>query len=83
MMRLMKMTTNDMPKEEVQGNLLSPLPIALVGAQVNKKPNYLVIGYLCPFNFRKHILFSLYNKRYRERASTRAKHLVSTFLPRI
>ncbi|MHA2289547.1 MAG: flavin reductase family protein [Promethearchaeota archaeon] len=53
-----------MPKEEVKGNLLSPLPVALVGALVNGKPNYLVIGYICPFNFGKHIFLSLYNARY-------------------
>ena len=51
-------------KQEVKGNLLSPLPVALVGAMVNGKPNYLVIGYICPFNFGKHIFFSLYKKRY-------------------
>lgn len=54
----------DSEKREVTGNLLSPLPIALVGALVNGKPNYLVIGYICPFNFGKHIFFSLYKKRY-------------------
>ena len=53
-----------MTKQEVQGNLLSPLPVALVGAQVTNKPNYLVIGYICPFNFGKHIFISLYNVRY-------------------
>lgn len=57
-------TANNLTKQEVQGNLLSPLPVALVGAQVNNKPNYLVIGYICPFNFGKHIFFSLYNVRY-------------------
>ncbi|MHA2286676.1 MAG: flavin reductase family protein [Candidatus Thorarchaeota archaeon] len=35
-----------MTKQEVRGNLLSPLPVALVGAKVNGKPNYLVIGYI-------------------------------------
>ena len=58
------MTANNLTKEEVQGNLLSPLPVALIGALVNGKPNYLVIGYICPFNFGKHIFFSLYNARY-------------------
>lgn len=54
----------NLSKQEVQGNILSPLPITLVGAQVNKKLNYLVIGYICPFNFGKHMFFSLYNVRY-------------------
>jgi len=36
-------------KREVKSNLLSPLPVVLVGAQVNGKPNYLVIGYISPF----------------------------------
>jgi flavin reductase (DIM6/NTAB) family NADH-FMN oxidoreductase RutF len=54
----------EMTKQEVRGNLLSPLPVALVGAKVNGKPNYLVIGYISPFNFGKHIFFSLYKKRY-------------------
>ncbi len=51
-------------KQELKGNLLSPLPIALVGAMVNGRPNFLVIGYISPFNFGKHIFFSLYKKRY-------------------
>ncbi|MFW9798458.1 MAG: flavin reductase family protein [Candidatus Thorarchaeota archaeon] len=51
-------------KEEVRGNILSPLPVALVGAMVNGRPNYLVIGYISPFNFGKHVFFSLYKKRY-------------------
>ncbi|NIM97783.1 MAG: flavin reductase family protein [candidate division Zixibacteria bacterium] len=51
-------------KQEFKENLLSPLPVVLVGAMVNGRPNYLVIGYICPFNFGKHIFFSLYKKRY-------------------
>jgi flavin reductase (DIM6/NTAB) family NADH-FMN oxidoreductase RutF len=51
-------------KQEFKENLLSPLPVVLVGAMVNEHPNYLVIGYMCPFNFAKHIFFSLYKKRY-------------------
>jgi len=51
-------------KQEFKENLLSPLPVVLVGAMVNDRPNYLVIGYICPFNFGKHIFFSLYQKRY-------------------
>lgn len=53
-----------MEKIELNKNLLSPLPVVLVGALVNKKPNFLVIGYISPFNFGKHIFFSLYKKRY-------------------
>lgn len=51
-------------KEEIQGNVLNPLPVALVGALVNGKPNYLVIGYISPFNFGRHVFFSLFKKRY-------------------
>lgn len=51
-------------KEEVRGNILNPLPVALVGALVDGKPNYLVIGYISPFNFGKHVFFSLFKKRY-------------------
>ncbi len=51
-------------KNEMEGNILSPLPVALVGALVNGRPNYLVIGYISPFNFGRHIFFSLYKKRY-------------------
>jgi flavin reductase (DIM6/NTAB) family NADH-FMN oxidoreductase RutF len=51
-------------KQEFKENLLSPLPVVLVGTIVNGRPNYLVIGYICPFNFGKHIFFSLYKKRY-------------------
>lgn len=51
-------------KQEFDENLLSPLPVVLVGTKVKGRPNYLVIGYICPFNFGKHIFFSLYKKRY-------------------
>jgi len=51
-------------KQQFKENLLSPLPVVLVGAMANGRPNYLVIGYICPFNFGKHIFFSLYKKRY-------------------
>jgi flavin reductase (DIM6/NTAB) family NADH-FMN oxidoreductase RutF len=51
-------------KQVIEGNLLSPLPVILVGANVNKKPNYLVIGYSCPFDFGKYIFFSLSKRRY-------------------
>ncbi len=53
-----------MEKQEFKGNLLSPLPVVLVGAMVNGRPNYLVIGYISPFDFGKYIFFSLYKKRY-------------------
>ncbi|MFX1248564.1 MAG: flavin reductase family protein [Promethearchaeota archaeon] len=43
---------------------MSPLPVVLVGALVNGRPNYLVIGYISPFDFGKYIFFSLYKKRY-------------------
>lgn len=46
------------------GNLLNPLPAVLVGANVGGKPNFLVIGYICPFDFGRRIFFSLYKKRY-------------------
>ena len=51
-------------KEEIKGNIIGPMPVALVGALVDGKPNYLVIGYIAPFNFGKHVFFSLYKKRY-------------------
>jgi len=46
------------------GNLLNPLPAVLVGSNVRGKPNYLVIGYICPFDFGRRIFFSLYKKRH-------------------
>ncbi len=58
------MSENNSNKHVIEGNLLSPLPVILVGANVNGKPNYLVIGYSCPFDFGKYIFFSLYPKRY-------------------
>ena len=51
-------------KQEIEGNLLSPLPVVLVGAMVNNRPNYLVIGYMCPFDFGRYIFFSIYKRRY-------------------
>lgn len=53
-----------MEKQPFKGNLLSPLPVVLVGAMVNDRPNYLVIGYITPFDFGRYIFFSLYKKRY-------------------
>ena len=51
-------------KQIIEGNLLSPLPVILVGANVHNKPNYLVIGYSCPFDFGKYTFFSLSKTRY-------------------
>jgi flavin reductase (DIM6/NTAB) family NADH-FMN oxidoreductase RutF len=51
-------------KQVIKGNPLSPLPVVLVGAMVNDRPNYLVIGYISPFDFGKYIFFSMYKKRY-------------------
>jgi len=45
-------------------NLLSPLPIVLAGAKVANLPNFLVIGYSAPFDFGKHLFFSIYKKRH-------------------
>lgn len=58
------MNKEKLDKQVIEGNLLSPLPVILVGANVHNKPNYLVIGYSCPFDFGKYIFFSLYPKRY-------------------
>lgn len=51
-------------KQELDANLLSPLPVVLVGSLVNDRPNYLVIGYIAPFDFGKHIFFSIFKKRH-------------------
>ncbi len=59
-----EISSEKVKKQAINGNLLSPLPVVLVGALVNNRPNYLVIGYIAPFNFGKHIFFSLYKKRY-------------------
>lgn len=53
-----------MVKKEIEGNIVNPLPVAMVGTLINGRPNYCVIGYISPFNFGKHIFFSLYKKRY-------------------
>ncbi|MFX0178470.1 MAG: flavin reductase family protein [Candidatus Hodarchaeota archaeon] len=58
------MINKKLNKFEIKTNLLSPLPVIIVGAKVNAKPNYLVIGYSCPFDFGKYIFFSLSKKRY-------------------
>lgn len=54
-------------KKEYDGNLLSPLPVALIGTLVDGRPNYCVVGYISPFDFGRHIFFSLYKKRYTSR----------------
>lgn len=51
-------------KQELEANLLSPLPVVLVGAMVGGRPNYLVIGYISPFDFGRYVFFSLYKRRY-------------------
>jgi flavin reductase (DIM6/NTAB) family NADH-FMN oxidoreductase RutF len=51
-------------KQEFENHQLYPLPAVLVGALVNNKPNFLVIGYICPFAFGRFIFFSIYRKRY-------------------
>jgi len=54
-------------KQIYDGNLLSPLPIALIGTLVEGRPNYCVVGYISPFNFGRHVFFSLFKKRYTSR----------------
>jgi len=54
-------------KKAYDGNLLSPLPVALIGTLVDGRPNYCVVGYISPFNFGRHVFFSLYKKRYTSR----------------
>jgi len=56
-----------MAKASYEGNVLSPLPVILVGALVDERPNYLVIGYAAPFDFGKQIFFSIYKERYTAR----------------
>ncbi|MDH4158418.1 MAG: flavin reductase family protein [candidate division Zixibacteria bacterium] len=51
-------------KQPLNANLLSPLLVVLIGAVVDGRPNYMVVGYVAPFDFGKHIFFSLYKKRY-------------------
>jgi len=53
------MNKENLNKQIIEGNLLSPLPVILVGAKVHNKPTYLVIGYSCPFDFGKYNFFSL------------------------
>lgn len=58
------MNRQSQQKEAFEKNLFGPLPIALVGALVNDVPNYLVIGYICPFDFGRYLFFSLYKNRH-------------------
>jgi flavin reductase (DIM6/NTAB) family NADH-FMN oxidoreductase RutF len=51
-------------KLALDSNLLSPLPIVLIGSLVDGRPNFLVIGYSAPFDFGKHLFFSIYKKRH-------------------
>jgi flavin reductase (DIM6/NTAB) family NADH-FMN oxidoreductase RutF len=51
-------------KQEFDGNILSPLPVVLLGTLIRGRPNYCVIGYISPFDFGNHVFFSLYKKRY-------------------
>ena len=51
-------------KTSFPGNILNPLPVALVGATVDGRPNYLVIGYISPFDFGEQVFFSLFKERH-------------------
>ena len=53
-----------MYKKNIEGTILNPLPVALIGTLIEGRPNYCVVGYISPFNFGKHVFFSLYKKRY-------------------
>ena len=53
-----------MEKRDYNGNILNPLPVALVGANVDGRPTYMVVGYISPFDFGRHVFFSLYKERY-------------------
>ena len=54
-------------KKEYEGNVLSPLPVALIGTLVDGRPNYCVVGYISPFDFGRHVFFSLDKQRYTSR----------------
>ncbi|MHA2247109.1 MAG: flavin reductase family protein [Candidatus Hodarchaeales archaeon] len=75
------MSKNDL-KQEVKGTVLNPLPVALVGTLVNEKPNFLVIGYISPFNFGRHIFFSLFKKRF-SRKGIRENNTFSVNIPSV
>ncbi|UCG60732.1 MAG: flavin reductase family protein [Candidatus Zixiibacteriota bacterium] len=51
-------------KKKLTSNLLSPLPVVLLGTLVNDRPNYMVVGYVSPFDFGRYVFLSLYKKRY-------------------
>ena len=40
---MIKINKENLNKLFIEGNLLSPLPVILVGTKVHNKPNYLVI----------------------------------------
>jgi flavin reductase (DIM6/NTAB) family NADH-FMN oxidoreductase RutF len=54
-------------KKEYKGNLLSPLPVTLIGTVVDGRPNYCVVGYISPLDFGRCVFFSLYKRRYTSR----------------
>jgi flavin reductase (DIM6/NTAB) family NADH-FMN oxidoreductase RutF len=54
-------------KKEYDGNLLSPLPVALIGTLIDGRPNYCVVGYIAPFDFGRYVFFSLYKQRHTSR----------------
>ncbi len=54
-------------KQPYEGNVLSPLPIVLVGAIVGERPNYLVIGYMAPLEFGRQVVFPINRKRHTSR----------------
>ncbi len=53
-----------MAKQEFAGTVLAPLPLVLVGANVNGRPNYLTIGYIAPLEFGKQVVFPINRTRY-------------------
>lgn len=67
-------------KKEYDGNLLSPLPVALIGTVVDGRPNYCVVGYISPFDFGRHVFLSLYKKRHTSRG-VRENRAFSVNLP--
>jgi flavin reductase (DIM6/NTAB) family NADH-FMN oxidoreductase RutF len=69
-------------KQAFDGNLLSPLPVILVGAVVKGRPNYLVIGYSSPFDFGRYVFMSLYKKRY-TRVGIQENHTFSVNIPTV
>ncbi|TRO54643.1 flavin reductase family protein, partial [Candidatus Bathyarchaeota archaeon] len=74
------MNAQSQQKKVFEENMFSPLPIALVGALVNGTPNFLVIGYICPFDFGRYLFFSLYKKRH-TRIGIHEHHTFSVTVP--